>query len=77
MNEVEVDSWAFKWSKTGLSGVNKFMAVFKSKNSRSNILYSYEEVNAILKEGRHCAIPKNVLSAAVYEILNHQVTTAA
>ena len=70
----QTHNWFYRWTKVGMPGEKSYMAMFTSPSQRSNILFTLEDVNSMLEDGRPTTVPKAVMIDALHGLLKQQIS---
>lgn len=67
------NGWFFKWTNIGKPGNSNYVAVFSASHMKTNILYTYKNLNEVLAAGTQTSIPHAVMLGALHSFLSEQV----
>ncbi|NCT40655.1 MAG: hypothetical protein GW778_03220 [Alphaproteobacteria bacterium] len=73
MDIIRNKNWSFKWTNMGVPGKSNYVAMFTAPHIKTNIIYTYQNLNEILVGKTGATVPHNILIEALQSFLSEQV----
>lgn len=74
MKSRDKNNWDVKWTNMGVPGKSNYVALFTCRHIRTNILYSYDQLQQMLEKQTASIIPQPVITNALYDFLKQQIS---